>query len=620
MFLYNIIRDMPAFDIKNTVLFCFLEAAFLLMIFFVFYCFSGFFFSVHGIIFTLLFMPAVAFQFGVLVFLIFMFFRIAGRRVSFYCGTSVTALINIAAVIDIFVYGQYHFHVNPAMIQLLLGPARSEIFNFPVSMYILAAPVITAVAICTFFVAFHVNRIKISSVHVTAAVCVFSLIFCAYNIHYAYARYVFIPDVLAQISILPLAYPLSMNSRLKKMGFRPHSGDFEEPAVENFSYPLQPLEFDGTTGSNIVIIVVDALRFDMMKSDIMPHTAAAAARHGFFNFSRHFSGGNSTAAGIFSLFYSLPFSYWNSVSGVPPVLMKTVSDRHYETGIFASARLDSPDFAGNIFSGIKNLRTGSAGTNTIERDQNALDDFFVFLDEFKKRDGNSKTDDSKKHFMSFVFFDGPHAYAVPEKYHRPFMPSPDSMNYMILNQGTDPLPWLNLYKNSVYYTDSLIGRIIERLERDGRFNDTIVIITGDHGQELNETKHNSWGHNSNFSDWQTRVPMLLYVPGLKGNVMDYHTAHYDIVPTLMKRAFGCTTDPYSYSMGRDMIDGYGDKGRPYTIISSYTMKAVREENRISEFSNYGKINHFDENANTSDEGASAQVLKNALKDFGRFYK
>jgi hypothetical protein len=50
------------------------------------------------------------------------------------------------------------------------------------------------------------------------------------------------------------------------------------------------------------------------------------------------------------------------------------------------------------------------------------------------------------------------------------------------------------------------------------------------------------------------------------------------------------------------------------------MKAVREENRISEFSNYGKINHFDENANTSDEGASAQVLKNALKDFGRFYK
>ena len=83
MFLYNIIRDMPAFDIKNTVLFCFLEAAFLLMIFFVFYCFSGFFLSVHGIIFTLLFMPAVAFQFGVLVFLIFMFFRIAGRRVSF---------------------------------------------------------------------------------------------------------------------------------------------------------------------------------------------------------------------------------------------------------------------------------------------------------------------------------------------------------------------------------------------------------------------------------------------------------------------------------------------------------------------------------------------------------
>lgn len=611
---------MAGFDLKSTVFFCFLESAFLFVVFLIFYFFSGFFLSFHGIAFTLLFIPSIAFQFGVFVFLVFMFFKLAGRKASFYCGTFVTALINIAAVIDIFVYGQYHFHVNLAMVQLLAGPARSEIFSFPASMYVLASLVMAAVAVCTFLAASGAAKIKIKNSCAYAAAGVLFLIFTAYNMYYAYAKYVFMPDVLAQISVLPLAYPLSMNSRLKKMGFKPHSGEFEEPAAGNFSCPLQPLEFEGTPKANIVIIAVDALRFDMLNPDVMPQTSAAAARHGFFNFGRHFSGGNATVSGIFSLFYSLPFSYWNSVSGMPPVLMKTAADRNYETGIFASSRLDSPDFTGNVFCGIRNLRIGSEGQNPIQRDLNARDDFFKFLDRFKQDGGSAEEKGSGKHFLAFIFLDGPHSYEVPEKYSRPFMPSPDAINYMLLNKGTDPVPWLNLYKNSVHYSDSIVGQMLDRLESDGRFRDTVVIITGDHGQELNETKHNSWGHNSNFSDWQTRVPMLLYVPGLKGRAIDYHTAHYDIVPTLMKRVFGCVTDPYAYSMGRDMIDGYGDTGRPYTIISSYTMKAVREGNRVSEFSNYGKINNFDENANVSEKGVSAQVLKNALKDFGRFYK
>jgi hypothetical protein len=54
----------------------------------------------------------------------------------------------------------------------------------------------------------------------------------------------------------------------------------------------------------------------------------------------------------------------------------------------------------------------------------------------------------------------------------------------------DPTPFFNLYKNSAYYVDSLVGRIIDDLKRNGRLNNTMVIITGDHGQEFNDNKKN----------------------------------------------------------------------------------------------------------------------------------
>jgi hypothetical protein len=40
-------------------------------------------------------------------------------------------------------------------------------------------------------------------------------------------------------------------------------------------------------------------------------------------------------------------------------------------------------------------------------------------------------------------------------------------------------------------------------------DNTIVIITADHGQEFNENKLNFWGHNGNFTKYQTQVPLII---------------------------------------------------------------------------------------------------------------
>src|SRR3712207_9402754 len=61
--------------------------------------------------------------------------------------------------------------------------------------------------------------------------------------------------------------------------------------------------------------------------------------------------------------------------------------------------------------------------------------------------------------------------------------------------------------------DSLIGLTLDKLKQKDLLRNTVVIITGDHGQEFNENHCNYWGHSSNYSQWQIHVPLIYYYPG-----------------------------------------------------------------------------------------------------------
>ncbi|MFE8730978.1 sulfatase-like hydrolase/transferase, partial [Aeromonas hydrophila] len=65
----------------------------------------------------------------------------------------------------------------------------------------------------------------------------------------------------------------------------------------------------------------------------------------------------------------------------------------------------------------------------------------------------------------------------------------------------------NRYKNSVFYTDQLLEQMLSQLQQQGLSEQTIVVITSNHGQEFNETQSNSWGYGSNYSPYQVQVPL-----------------------------------------------------------------------------------------------------------------
>lgn len=577
----------------------------------IYFFISGFYPSWTGALFTTFFIPGQMFLFALGLFILLLIFGLFGKRSALGAAIGIGGLFNLALLLDIFVYTQYRFHISYAMLQLFFGPAGREIFVFPISTYIWLGAAVIGIFIGTWGLTRLARRLPFSIRKMIILVCLGFFFFAGYNGLYAWGKFMLVPSVLTQVTYLPWANPMSMNRRLRKMGFEPKSEPYETPRAGAVNYPLHTLSCTAHTPPNILVILIDAWRADTFTPEVMPHTynAFKQAKDAFY-FTNHLSGGNATEAGVFSLFYSMPYAYWDSITGakIRPALMQQLSDQGYQFGIYASSRLNSPEFNQNVFAGIDHLRLSSKGNSKWERDADAQKDFMHFLD----------TRDKTKPFFGFLFYDAAHGMDVPSNYNGPFTPqAADVMNYLLLTKNTDPTPYLNRYKNSVHYIDSLLTQVFARLKQEGLDKNTIIILTGDHGQEINDTRHNFWGHNSNFAKYQTHVPLLVWWPGKTGETTDRRTAHYDIVPALITHALGCTNPVTDYSAGYDLFDS---TPRPWTIISSYTNKAIQEGNKISVLNNYGGMTTHDADFIEQDTPVSAKALTESLKEFSHFYK
>jgi membrane-anchored protein YejM (alkaline phosphatase superfamily) len=197
------------------------------------------------------------------------------------------------------------------------------------------------------------------------------------------------------------------------------------------------------------------------------------------------------------------------------------------------------------------------------------------------------------------------------------------VNYLKLNNDTDPTPFFNRYKTSVRYVDSMAAKVLDKLKESGDLDNTLVIITGDHGQEMNDNKLNFWGHNSNFTDAQVSVPFAIFGPGVDAENMQWSTealtSHQDVVPTLMKHYLGVTNDVKDYSVGEDLL-GKAVK-RDWIISSNYSGYAIITNNNILEVGGGGQYQFMDKtNRQLKDQQPNFTYLQQALEQISRFYR
>jgi arylsulfatase A-like enzyme len=87
------------------------------------------------------------------------------------------------------------------------------------------------------------------------------------------------------------------------------------------------------------------------------------------------------------------------------------------------------------------------------------------------------------------------------------------------------------YYACITYIDTLVGRLLDELDRLELRDNTVIILWGDHGWKLGE--HAGWCKHTNF-ELDTHVPMILSVPGMKsaGKRTSALTEYVDIYPTL----------------------------------------------------------------------------------------
>jgi arylsulfatase A-like enzyme len=88
------------------------------------------------------------------------------------------------------------------------------------------------------------------------------------------------------------------------------------------------------------------------------------------------------------------------------------------------------------------------------------------------------------------------------------------------------------YDASVKYVDSNIGRIYKCLEEVNVLDDTVIIITSDHGESLVE--HDIFFDHHGLYDFQVRIPLIISGHGIPcGVVYDEFVQHFDIMPTVL---------------------------------------------------------------------------------------
>lgn len=531
-------------------------------------------------------------------------------------GVLCSSAILIALLIDTQVYQLYRFHINAGVLNLLLGGAAHETFVFPGAMYLQAGAVAAAIVFIQIVAAWLWWRYVLRnqgnrSAARAIALALLGIVVSFHSMHIGADVLAYEP-FLEQTEVLPLRYVATAKRSLRALGVnvrtRPALPRSEAQDRSSLAYPLQRLDCRRPHNPpNIIVILIDSWRFDALDAQVTPNIDAFAQRA--VRFMDHHSGGNATRIGVFSLFYSIPGTYWHRMLAERqgPVIITQFLQQGYDVHVFRSAPLFSPEFDRTVFTQIDALRMRSDGDGPAERDQDLTHDFLSFL--------SSRSDESP--FFALLFYDSPHKLAFPRGYPLAFHPSAAGVNYLSLDSTTDAQPLINRYRNSLHYVDSLVGEALAGIETHGLLENSIVVITGDHGQEFNDNRRNYWGHGSNFTRYQTGVPLLLYSPTFASAVHTHRTTHFDVMPTLMREYLGCNAPFSTHSVGRSLFE---PGGREVMVLSEYSDFAIVQPDRIAVIRKQGMQVLDADYIELKGVRLEPEVIEAALEQKSRFYR
>ncbi|ROQ42564.1 hypothetical protein EDF77_2042 [Stenotrophomonas maltophilia] len=480
-----------------------------------------------------------------------------------------TLLWWVLIVVDARVFNQFGFHINGLVIALMFDGGLLGQLGLSSGTWLLAGLAVGVVAACQYLLVRILRARRHAGVRWRWMALVVPMVALSQGLgiwYDAQGR----TDAMAGLRAIPWLQTATARRQMARLGWaaddRSQVRLATQPAANAaLSYPRAALQCQPQRLSNVLVIVVDSLRHDMLTTEQMPNTARFAADA--WQGNQHYSTGNNTMHGVFGLFYGLPALYTQTMihHRRGPELLRQLQRYNYAFHLYggaslAGARLDRAVFVETDAP----LHTASPQVAPDERDRDVVGQMTAAL----------RGQPADQPFFGFILLDSAHApYAVPAEAEQRFLPQASAGAHFKTGRSTDPKPLFNRYRNAVLGADARIGELLQALDDTGRSDDTVVIITSDHGESFNDLGQNDWGHNSNFSDVQTRVPMLVRWPGRAPAQEPAVTSHMDVAPTLMRHLLSCTNPPADFAAGVDLF-GPLPAQRPL-LVESWTSRAVR---------------------------------------------
>ncbi|OCH75220.1 hydrolase [Vibrio breoganii] len=516
----------------------------------------------------------------------FKLFRIVGVLAS---TVGLTVLL-----LDTQAYQELNLHLNPIVWELLLSDDKNAINAKWQTLFVLV-PIIFFVQLALAEWVWRKQR-KLSHKRVGRPIAVvFFVSFIFSHLIYIWADATFYNPITNQRANFPLSYPMTAKTFLERQGWFDREEYQErvergEANTEVLSYPLETLKVNKSKSKNynLMMIVVEDLRADSMTPETMPALSEFATQNQ--NFTHHYSSGNDNSAS-FGLFYGIPATYSANVRHheTQPLFVEQLQYRNYDMGFFSGN-----DFSSNIYDDVILSGLDDSLTEQISKsDKAAVSNWQQWLD----NEGN-KNWFSLLHLTQMQQFEDHVTDDASRK---------DAG--AVLRQA---------YSTTASKIDATIEQVLATLQDKELLDNTIVVITSDHGWEFNETNTNSWGSNSNYSKYQLQVPMVVHWPNKSAKEWTHVSSHFDLSVTLMQDLLGVTSNPADFSSGQNL---FNSKNRRWTMAGDAREFALISPNEITVLDRYGNYKVFDHNYRRQrDAKPKLSVIMQGLSETKRFYE
>lgn len=408
----------------------------------------------------------------------------------------------------------------------------------------------------------------------------------------------------------------------------------ESVAFDIYAVPTPPLKHP----YNVVIITVDTLRADRLgcygysrpTSPNLDRFASQAVR-----FSNAFSTASFTPPAHASLFTSKYVAdhgllSWNQLPQDQLTLAEVLQSCGYVTAASVNLALLSHQNLGQGF-GLRSegLRDGK---EIIVDAQNII-----------------RTSFGAPFMLWLHFYDVHRPYGGPAEWAKRFNPdgrdgvgeveahynlqaaSSPNEGYSLAESGLDQVDLefiADRYDAGIAYLDSLLGPLLDELSTPRRLEDTLIIFTSDHGENLMEHTECMFTHDPFLYSVVTRIPLLIRYPTARevGTTSETLVSLVDVAPTVMD-LIGLPA-PTSFQAGRSLLpllegdQEWPDSHRFMECWGWSRLAAVRSKDYlIIHDATHDQVRTFDLATDTAElqplqpPPAEAAQLQQALDDF-----